>query len=149
MTDMSGGADRRGPGDDNAGEGKPVEGAPEDFRERLREAALEAEFESGRREETAQEARASVHRRLARMVVGFALLFTGVLLLVLPGPGWLCIAAGLGILSRDVAWADRALQRVRRRLPQDSEGKVSKPVIVTSVFLALAGIAGSIWFMLR
>ncbi|OWY62840.1 hypothetical protein B7486_56280, partial [cyanobacterium TDX16] len=55
------------------------------------------------------------------------------------------IAIGLGILSRDVAWAERLLERVRERLPQDEEGGVSKPVIATSVVIALAAVAGSIY----
>lgn len=136
---------------EDPGAGREPSGEPERERlgERLVDAAYEAEYATGRREETLEQARSSIHRRVARMFVGFALLFTGVLLLVLPGPGWLCIAAGLGILSRDVAWAERALERVRRRLPQDSQGRVAKPVIATSVLLALAGVAASVWFMLR
>lgn len=150
MTSVTDETDGSAHGDDG-GAGRAPRGEPEQERlgERLVEAAYEAEYATGRREETFEQARSSIHRRVARMFVGFALLFTGVLLLVLPGPGWLCIAAGLGILSRDVAWAERALERVRRHLPQDSQGRVAKPVIATSVFLALAGVAASVWFMLR
>lgn len=116
--------------------------------ETLRDAAIEAEFETGRREETVEEARASVHVRVARMTAGSVLLVAGVLMLVLPGPGWLAIAGGLAILAKDVAWAERALERVRKRLPADEDGSVSTPVIVLSVVFALVAVAGSVWWYL-
>jgi hypothetical protein len=114
-------------------------------RSRVGSAAIEAELATGKREETAEEARAGVIKRLVRMSIGSFLLFAGLLMMVLPGPGLLVIAIGLGILARDVAWAERLLERVRKRLPQDEEGGVSKPVIATSVVIALAAIAGSIY----
>jgi uncharacterized protein (TIGR02611 family) len=116
--------------------------------DRLREAAYEAERETGRREQTDAQARASIRLRVARMTVGFTVLVIGVALLVLPGPGWLCIAAGLAILSRDVAWAERALEKVRSRLPADSDGKVPKSVVIGSIVLMLAAAAVSVWFWL-
>ncbi|MBI2321202.1 MAG: hypothetical protein HYU88_03705, partial [Chloroflexi bacterium] len=48
--------------------------------------------------------------------------FEGLLLLPLPGPGWLVIAAGFVVLAQDFVWAERTLARIRRRLPQDSDG---------------------------
>ena len=116
--------------------------------DRLREAAIEAEFETGRREDSVEEARAAIHIRLARMTVGSLLLFAGVLMLALPGPGWLAIAGGLAILAKDVAWADRALERVRKRLPADEDGSVSTPVIVGSVLVAVVAVGASIWWYL-
>ncbi len=127
----------------------PGEPAPEHPRwEALREAAIEAEFETGRREETVEAARASIHVRLARMTAGSLLLAAGVFMLVLPGPGWLAIAGGLAILAKDVAWAERALERVRKRLPADEDGSVSTPVIVLSVMVGVLAVAGSIWWYL-
>ncbi len=114
--------------------------------DRLREAAIEAEFETGRREDSVEEARAAIHIRLARMTVGSLLLFAGVLMLALPGPGWLAIAGGLAILAKDVAWADRALERVRKRLPADEDGSVSTPVVVGSVLIAVVAVGASIWW---
>lgn len=80
------------------------------------------------------------------MTVGSLLLFAGVCMLVLPGPGWLAIAGGLAVLSKDVAWADRALERVRHRLPADEDGSVSTPVIVLSVLVALGAVSLSTWW---
>lgn len=112
---------------------------------RFEEAAIEAEFETGYREETRAEARRGVITRLLRMTSGTFITILGVILMPLPGPGLLIVAIGLGILSRDVAWADRLLQIVRRRLPTDSNGRLPRSSIATMVALVLAGIAFSAW----
>lgn len=45
--------------------------------------------------------------RVARIGAGFALLLAGIVMIALPGPGWLTIAAGLGVLATEYAWAAR------------------------------------------
>lgn len=84
-------------------------------RERLLEAAYEAERATGAREETEAELRRGVIIRLARIVGGFVLIGVGASLLVLPGPGWLMIVIGLGLLP--YAWAERTIRLIRRRIP--------------------------------
>jgi uncharacterized protein (TIGR02611 family) len=54
--------------------------------------------------------------RVFRSVAGFALIITGVFMLVLPGPGILTIAAGLALLARDMPWADRMSKWAKRKL---------------------------------
>ena len=115
---------------------------------RFEEAAIEAEFETGYREETREQARRGVITRLFRMASGTLVTILGVIMMPLPGPGLLIVAVGLGILSRDVAWADRLLQIVRKRLPSDSEGRLPRSSIITMIVLALAGLAFSIWVTL-
>ena len=112
---------------------------------RFEEAAIEAEFETGYREETREEARRGVVTRLLRMTSGSLVTIIGVIMMPLPGPGLLIVAVGLGILSRDLAWAERLLQIVRKRLPSDSDGRLPRSSIVTMTVLALAGVAFSIW----
>ena len=114
--------------------------------QRLREAAIEAEYDTGVREETEEQARASIHVRLARMSLGTLLLLAGIIMLALPGPGWLTIAAGLAVLAKDVAWAERMLERVRRRLPEGADGEVDRRVVVGSIILAVVAVAASIWW---
>jgi len=46
-------------------------------------------------------------------VVGSATVLVGIALLVLPGPGWLVIFLGLGILSTEFAAAKRLTDRLR------------------------------------
>jgi hypothetical protein len=54
-------------------------------------------------------------RRVGVTIAGFAVLLAGVVLLVLPGPGWLLIFLGLGILSTEYVWAQRMLATAKRK----------------------------------
>jgi hypothetical protein len=53
-------------------------------------------------------------RRLVIAVVGLTVLLVGVALLVLPGPAFVVIPIGLGILAIEFEWARRLLRRARR-----------------------------------
>jgi len=48
--------------------------------------------------------------RLAVAIVGFTITLLGVVMLVTPGPGWLMILLGLGVLSVEFVWARRLLK---------------------------------------
>jgi hypothetical protein len=96
----------------------------------IEQAAIEAEFETGRREETVEQAKRHLLVRLGRDVLGFVLCGVGIALLVLPGPGLLVLAAGLALLAQDVPFARRLLERVRERLPEGEDGEVSKTFII-------------------
>jgi uncharacterized protein (TIGR02611 family) len=52
--------------------------------------------------------------RLAVAIVGFTVTFLGVVMLVTPGPGWLMILLGLGVLSVEFVWARRLLRRLKK-----------------------------------
>jgi len=45
---------------------------------------------------------------------GFLLLALGIIMLVTPGPGWLAIAGGIGLLATEFVWARRIRDRVER-----------------------------------
>jgi len=51
--------------------------------------------------------------RLVVLASGLVVIAVGVVLLVIPGPGWLIIFLGLGILAAEFAWAQRLLTAVR------------------------------------
>jgi len=53
-------------------------------------------------------------RRIFRIVAGFTLLLVGVVMLVTPGPGWLVILLGLGLLAAEFVWARRLMDRIKR-----------------------------------
>jgi len=53
-------------------------------------------------------------RRLSRIVGGFTLLLIGIVMLVTPGPGWLVIFLGLGLLAAEFVWAKRLMDRMKR-----------------------------------
>jgi hypothetical protein len=54
-------------------------------------------------------------RERLRAAAGWALLGTGVALMVLPGPGIPLFLAGLALLARDRPWARRLRVRLRAR----------------------------------
>lgn len=54
-------------------------------------------------------------KRVATAVIGGLLTVIGVILLVLPGPGFVVIAAGLAVLAREFTWAKRPLDYALRR----------------------------------
>jgi uncharacterized protein (TIGR02611 family) len=53
-------------------------------------------------------------RRIFRVVAGFTLLLAGAAMLVTPGPGWLVIFLGLGLLGAEFVWARRLMERIKR-----------------------------------
>lgn len=53
-------------------------------------------------------------RRVFRIVSGFTLLLAGAIMLVAPGPGWLTIFLGLGLLAAEFVWARRLMDRIKR-----------------------------------
>jgi hypothetical protein len=59
--------------------------------------------------------------RVLRITAGSTLLMAGTVMLVLPGPGLLTIAAGVSILARDVPWAQRLKGRFDTRLAKPAK----------------------------
>ncbi len=52
-------------------------------------------------------------RRILVFVVGSSVLLVGVVMLVTPGPAFVVIPAGLGILAIEFAWARRLLKKAK------------------------------------
>jgi len=119
----------------------------DEFSKRITEAAVQAEMATGVKESTEAEAKSHALVRMGRMALGIAILLLGIALLPLPGPGWMVISGGLFILSKDVAWADRLLRYVRKRVPGVPEdGRIPRSSIITMVTITLGAVALSIWF---
>ena len=114
--------------------------------EQLEQAAIEAELETGRYEETVAEAKRHILIRIARVALGIVVVIAGLLMLPLPGPGMLTIAAGLALLASDVPFARNLLERVRERLPSDAEGNVSRPVVIGGIILSVVTVGLSLWW---
>jgi hypothetical protein len=114
--------------------------------EAFEEAAIEAELDSGRREETVEQAKRHLLFRLARIIAGSVVCLAGLLLLVFPGPGLVVLAIGLAILAQDLPFARRLLDRVRARIPSDAEGNISKPVLYGGLAVSLVAVSASLWW---
>jgi uncharacterized protein (TIGR02611 family) len=87
-------------------------------------------------------------------VIGGLVTVLGAIALVAPGPGWLIIFAGLGILASEFAWADKALIKTKmlaiktaqRALPADTRKSVIY-LIVAVVVIAIAVGAGISYYL--
>ena len=83
-------------------------------------------------------------KRIVVMVVGGTVLALGVVLIVLPGPAFLVIPAGLAILAIEFAWARRWLRSARAILPHRSKDASSPQKKFT-----LQSVRRSAGFLLR
>lgn len=54
-------------------------------------------------------------RRIVVTITGFTVLLVGVAMIVLPGPAFVVIPAGLAILGLEFAWARHTLRALRKR----------------------------------
>lgn len=115
--------------------------------ELLKEAAIQAEYATGRHEETEAEARRHIAIRVATIAVGFVVLIGGLAMMILPGPGIVGIIAGLGILSRELAWAERMLEYAKEKARVDELKEQPKWVQVLAWTGTIAAIAASAWYV--
>jgi uncharacterized protein (TIGR02611 family) len=65
-------------------------------------------------------------KRILVTAVGGFLVIVGVALLVLPGPGWLLIFIGLGILATEYVWAERLLKTAKEKATQAKDKVLRK-----------------------
>ncbi len=69
-------------------------------------------------------------KRLVVMIAGFIVLFVGIAMLVLPGPGIVFIILGLTLLAAEFVWARYMLNKIKRlgKNMKDEAVKVGKAV---------------------
>jgi uncharacterized protein (TIGR02611 family) len=72
------------------------------------------------REKRARHLDRSRFYRVPFALLGFTVVLIGLAMLVLPGPGLLVIAVGLGMLALEFAWAERVLERTLERMTATS-----------------------------
>lgn len=85
--------------------------------------------------------------RIGVGVLGVAVIAVGVILLPLPGPGWLIIFLGLGILATEFAWAERLLDYAKSKVLAwthwvTRQSLVVKFVISLGCLAIIAGVVG-------
>ncbi|MFD7915247.1 TIGR02611 family protein [Streptomyces sp. NPDC059752] len=77
-------------------------------------------------------------------IVGLAVIAAGVAMLVLPGPGWVAIFAGLAIWATEFAWAHLVLRWTKRKVTEAAQKALDpkvrrRNIILTSAGLVIAG----------
>jgi uncharacterized protein (TIGR02611 family) len=63
-----------------------------------------------------------IAKRIAIGIVGGSVLLVGIAMIVLPGPAFVVIPVGLGILSIEFAWARIWLKKVRTKAEEMARG---------------------------
>ena len=59
-------------------------------------------------------------KRIVIAVIGGTVLLAGVIMLITPGPAFVVIPIGLGILSLEFAWARRWLKTLREKISEQT-----------------------------
>ena len=112
-----------------------------------RSASTQSASHLGRWSVTNRAARAA--KRVLLETLGWALLLVGLAAIPLPGPGLLITFAGLLLLSRQYAWAQRRVDTVRMRALQGAaQGVASLPRLAGSIAAAAVVLAaGAAWIV--
>ena len=92
--------------------------------------------------------------RIGVTILGALVIAIGIVLLPLPGPGWVIIFGGFGILGTEYPWAARLLRRLRRLVARSGEWVRSRGLLVQilagvlSVLFLVAVVLGA-WLLYR
>ena len=76
--------------------------------------------------------------RIGVTILGTVIIVVGIVLLPLPGPGWVIIFGGLGVLATEYPWAARLLASVRRAVTRVGEWVKARGLFVQIVFGVLS-----------
>lgn len=111
-------------------------------------AAYHAERNTGRRERTEEQAKRNILFRLAIIFVGSVVFLMGLLMLVFPGPGILVTLLGLGILARELTWADRLMRTLRAKSHVDDVGRLPIWAQVGLGLVSIVAVFGAVAYLL-
>jgi uncharacterized protein (TIGR02611 family) len=89
--------------------------------------------------------------KLAAGTLGALLVVLGLILVPLPGPGWLIVVAGLAVLAIEYAWARNLLRFTRRQLLRWTGWlrHRSWPVRLSVGAAGLIAVATAVWASVR
>ena len=91
--------------------------------------------------------------RIGVTVAGVLVIAVGIVLLPLPGPGWLIIFAGLGLLATEYEWAKRLLRFARDQVQRWTDWLKRQPrwlqaVVAVVGLVFLVAVFGAIYLLL-
>lgn len=89
--------------------------------------------------------------RVGVTVLGVGIIAGGIVLLPLPGPGWLIIFAGLGLLATEYEWAARLLRYARRTLSRwttwvSNQGRIVQTLVGLAGLVLLGALFAAAWW---
>ncbi|MGV9263964.1 TIGR02611 family protein [Kitasatospora sp. NPDC003701] len=79
--------------------------------------------------------------QVAVFLVGLAVVVAGVIMLPLPGPGWVVIFLGMGIWATEFVWAQLALRWTRRKVSEAAQKAMDPRVRRRNITLTAIGLA--------
>jgi uncharacterized protein (TIGR02611 family) len=83
-------------------------------------------------------------------VAGLAVVAAGVVMLPLPGPGWLVIFAGMAIWATEFVWAQLVLRWTKRKVTEATQAALDprvrrRNIVLTSIGLVLIAALVSVY----
>ncbi|MFD5428741.1 TIGR02611 family protein [Streptomyces sp. NPDC127084] len=84
-------------------------------------------------------------------IIGLAVVGAGVIMLPLPGPGWLVIFAGMAIWATEFVWAQLVLRWTKRKVTEAAQRALDpkvrrRNIILTTVGLVIIGVLAGVYF---
>lgn len=93
------------------------------------------------------QARRSLHLswQVGVFVVGLAVVIAGIIMLPLPGPGWVVIFGGMAIWATEFVWAQLVMRWTKRKLTEAAQRALDpkvrrRNIILTSIGLVVIGV---------
>ena len=88
-------------------------------------------------------------KRVAVGVAGGIVLILGIIAIPYPGPGWLIVFAGLGILAQEFEWAQNLLNQLKKRYDAWQDWLKKQPLYVKAIFwlLTFAVVMATIYLL--
>lgn len=82
-------------------------------------------------------------------ISGGIVLLAGVIMIPYPGPGWLVVFVGLGILATEFAWAGNVLAYLRLKYRAWERIVSRQPILIRSLLLIATGcvVVATIWLV--
>ncbi|MET9650143.1 MULTISPECIES: TIGR02611 family protein [unclassified Streptomyces] len=110
--------------------------------ERSGEPTADGEAELGSRAPAFIKARRSLHLswQVGVFIVGLAVVGGGIVMLPLPGPGWLVIFGGMAIWATEFVWAQLVLRWTKRKVTEAAQRALDPKVRRRNIILTTIGL---------
>ncbi|TGA96150.1 TIGR02611 family protein [Streptomyces sp. MZ04] len=101
-----------------------------------------AEQPLGSRAPAFVQARKTLHLswQVGVFIVGFAVVAAGIVMLPLPGPGWLVIFGGMAIWATEFVWAQLVLRWTKRKVTEAAQRALDPKVRRRNIILTTIGL---------
>ncbi|MFJ7295567.1 TIGR02611 family protein [Streptomyces collinus] len=136
----------------NTGSNEPGEVAVASNETGTREAHGEQDRGLGSRAPEFIKARRALHLswQVGVFIIGLAVVVTGIIMLPLPGPGWVVIFGGMAIWATEFVWAQLVLRWTKRKVTEAAQRALDpkvrrRNIILTSIGLVIIGVLAGIY----